>query len=52
MRMSALHLLSCPRLKDLNIKPKNDIIKEKIEELAKKYKIKFEQVKYPPEKRR
>ncbi len=38
------------RLKDLNIKPKNDIIKEKIEELAKKYKIKFEQVKYPPEK--
>lgn len=38
------------RLKDLNIKPENDIIKEKIEELAKKYKIKFEQVKYPPEK--
>lgn len=38
------------RLKDLNIKPKNDIIKKKIEELAKKYKIKFEQVKYPPEK--
>ena len=27
------------RLKDLNIKPENDIIKEKIEELAKKYKI-------------
>ena len=38
------------RLKDLNIKPENGIIKEKIEELAKKYKIKFEQVKYPPEK--
>lgn len=38
------------RLKDLNIKSENDIIKEKIEELAKKYKIKFEQVNYPPEK--
>lgn len=38
------------RLKDLNIKSEDDIIKEKITELAKKYKIKFEQVKYPPKK--